>query len=85
MVVTTNHTSQSILLAGASGVLGRHTAHALTEAGHKVTGRTRLEAALRVERRGPRRDAVGEPSPSPRAVGGTRWGGHVLGMSARPT
>lgn len=30
--------SQSILLAGASGVLGRHITHALTEAGHKVTG-----------------------------------------------
>ncbi|MFC8347472.1 NAD(P)-dependent oxidoreductase [Streptomyces sp. NPDC057280] len=30
--------SQSILLAGASGVLGRHIMHALTEAGHKVTG-----------------------------------------------
>jgi nucleoside-diphosphate-sugar epimerase len=44
--MTTNETaqhrdrydSQSILLAGASGVLGRHIAHALTEAGHKVTG-----------------------------------------------
>ncbi|WP_151478705.1 NAD-dependent epimerase/dehydratase family protein [Streptomyces albicerus] len=31
-------TNQSILLAGASGVLGRHIAHALTETGHKVTG-----------------------------------------------
>ncbi|MEU0409310.1 NAD(P)-dependent oxidoreductase [Streptomyces griseorubiginosus] len=30
--------SQSILLAGASGVLGRHIARALTDAGHKVTG-----------------------------------------------
>lgn len=30
--------SQSILLAGAGGVLGRHIAHALTDAGHKVTG-----------------------------------------------
>jgi len=29
---------QSILLAGAGGVLGRHIARALTEAGHKVTG-----------------------------------------------
>ncbi|GAA2768101.1 hypothetical protein GCM10010103_71430 [Streptomyces paradoxus] len=36
--MTTNGTSQSILLAGASGVLGRHITHALTEAGHKVTG-----------------------------------------------
>ncbi|MEU3486363.1 NAD-dependent epimerase/dehydratase family protein [Streptomyces massasporeus] len=36
--MTTNHESQSILLAGASGVLGRHIAHALTDAGHKVTG-----------------------------------------------
>ncbi|MEU6375977.1 NAD(P)-dependent oxidoreductase [Streptomyces sp. NPDC046909] len=31
-------TNQSILLAGASGVLGRHITRALTEAGHKVTG-----------------------------------------------
>lgn len=31
-------TNQSILLAGASGVLGAHITHALTEAGHKVTG-----------------------------------------------
>lgn len=31
-------TNQSILLAGAGGVLGRHITHALTEAGHKVTG-----------------------------------------------
>jgi nucleoside-diphosphate-sugar epimerase len=31
-------TNQSILLAGASGVLGRHITQALTEAGHKVTG-----------------------------------------------
>ncbi|CAM5395292.1 hypothetical protein SPURM210S_05807 [Streptomyces purpurascens] len=38
MVMTTNQKSQSILLAGASGVLGRHITHALTEAGHKVTG-----------------------------------------------
>ncbi|ELS50624.1 NAD-dependent epimerase/dehydratase family protein [Streptomyces viridochromogenes] len=43
MVMTTNqshhsHQSQSILLAGAGGVLGRHTTRALTEAGHKVTG-----------------------------------------------
>jgi nucleoside-diphosphate-sugar epimerase len=36
--MTTNGTSQSILLAGASGVLGRHITRALTEAGHKVTG-----------------------------------------------
>ncbi|MFJ5733090.1 NAD-dependent epimerase/dehydratase family protein [Streptomyces paradoxus] len=36
--MTTNGTSQSILLAGASGVLGRHITHALTEAGHQVTG-----------------------------------------------
>jgi nucleoside-diphosphate-sugar epimerase len=33
-----NNQSQSILLAGASGVLGRHITRALTEAGHKVTG-----------------------------------------------
>ncbi|MGW3814510.1 NAD-dependent epimerase/dehydratase family protein [Streptomyces sp. NPDC005046] len=31
-------TNQSILLAGASGVLGRHITRALTEAGHRVTG-----------------------------------------------
>ncbi|MFI0966335.1 NAD-dependent epimerase/dehydratase family protein [Streptomyces sp. NPDC021080] len=31
-------TNQSILLAGASGVLGRHITRALTEAGHEVTG-----------------------------------------------
>ncbi|MER5469005.1 NAD(P)-dependent oxidoreductase [Streptomyces sp. NPDC002935] len=31
-------TNQSILLAGASGVLGRHITAALTEAGHQVTG-----------------------------------------------
>jgi nucleoside-diphosphate-sugar epimerase len=36
---------QSILLAGATGVLGRHVAHALTEAGHKVTGLGRGPAA----------------------------------------
>ncbi|MEV0173675.1 NAD(P)-dependent oxidoreductase [Streptomyces sp. NPDC050803] len=36
--MTTNEKSQSILLAGASGVLGRHVARALTEAGHQVTG-----------------------------------------------
>ncbi|GGZ96364.1 NAD-dependent epimerase/dehydratase family protein [Streptomyces echinoruber] len=38
--MSTNDTtrSQSILLAGAGGVLGRHVARALTEAGHKVTG-----------------------------------------------
>ncbi|MFG2132971.1 NAD-dependent epimerase/dehydratase family protein [Streptomyces sp. NPDC048751] len=30
--------NQSVLLAGASGVLGRHVTRALTEAGHKVTG-----------------------------------------------
>ncbi|MEU6352292.1 NAD(P)-dependent oxidoreductase [Streptomyces sp. NPDC047072] len=35
--MTTNQ-NQSILLAGASGVLGRHITRALTEAGHKVTG-----------------------------------------------
>ncbi len=38
MVMTTNRKNQSILLAGASGVLGGHITHALTEAGHKVTG-----------------------------------------------
>lgn len=38
MVMTTNRKNQSVLLAGASGVLGRHIARALTEAGHKVTG-----------------------------------------------
>ncbi|WP_405917915.1 NAD-dependent epimerase/dehydratase family protein [Streptomyces sp. NBC_00728] len=31
-------TNQSILLAGASGVLGRHITRALTEAGHRVAG-----------------------------------------------
>ncbi|MFH8498533.1 NAD-dependent epimerase/dehydratase family protein [Streptomyces coeruleorubidus] len=36
--MTTNQKNQSILLAGASGVLGRHVTRALTEAGHKVTG-----------------------------------------------
>ena len=36
--MTTNQSSQSILLAGASGVLGGHITRALTEAGHKVTG-----------------------------------------------
>jgi nucleoside-diphosphate-sugar epimerase len=38
MVMTTIQKNQSILLAGASGVLGRHVTRALTEAGHKVTG-----------------------------------------------
>lgn len=37
------HTNQSILLAGASGVLGRHVARALTDAGHHVTGLGRGE------------------------------------------
>ncbi|GAA2532939.1 MULTISPECIES: NAD-dependent epimerase/dehydratase family protein [Streptomyces] len=36
--MTTNGKSHRILLAGAGGVLGRHVARALTEAGHKVTG-----------------------------------------------
>ncbi|MFG2788084.1 NAD-dependent epimerase/dehydratase family protein [Streptomyces sp. NPDC048419] len=36
--MTTNQSNQSILLAGASGVLGGHITRALTEAGHKVTG-----------------------------------------------
>ncbi|MZF87853.1 NAD(P)-dependent oxidoreductase [Streptomyces sp. SID5643] len=36
--MTTNGTSQSILLAGASGVLGRHITRALMDAGHQVTG-----------------------------------------------
>ena len=40
--MTTNQ-NQSILLAGASGVLGRHIAQALTDAGHKVTGLGRSE------------------------------------------
>ncbi|MEU0027226.1 NAD(P)-dependent oxidoreductase [Streptomyces sp. NPDC006335] len=35
--MTTNQ-NQNILLAGASGVLGRHITKALTDAGHKVTG-----------------------------------------------
>lgn len=34
----TSQTSQSVLLAGASGILGGHITRALTEAGHKVTG-----------------------------------------------
>jgi nucleoside-diphosphate-sugar epimerase len=38
MVMTTNRSSQSILLAGAGGVLGGHITRALTDAGHKVTG-----------------------------------------------
>ncbi|MFF3336270.1 NAD-dependent epimerase/dehydratase family protein [Streptomyces sp. NPDC002888] len=44
MTTHTNHSqdetrvqNQSVLLAGASGVLGRHVTRALTEAGHKVT------------------------------------------------
>ncbi|MFJ8059079.1 NAD-dependent epimerase/dehydratase family protein [Streptomyces sp. NPDC096142] len=39
--MTTNESSpgrQEILLAGGSGVLGRHIAQALTDAGHQVTG-----------------------------------------------
>ncbi|MFI7401123.1 NAD-dependent epimerase/dehydratase family protein [Streptomyces sp. NPDC049541] len=36
--MTTNQQNQSILLAGASGILGGHIIRALTEAGHKVTG-----------------------------------------------
>lgn len=38
--MTTNQSSQSILLAGAGagGVLGGHITQALTDAGHKVTG-----------------------------------------------
>ncbi|MEU1853576.1 NAD(P)-dependent oxidoreductase [Streptomyces sp. NPDC019990] len=36
--MTTIQKNQSILLAGASGALGRHVTRALTEAGHKVTG-----------------------------------------------
>lgn len=36
--MTTSQKNQSILLAGASGVLGGHITRALTEAGHKVTG-----------------------------------------------
>ncbi|MDQ0753621.1 nucleoside-diphosphate-sugar epimerase [Streptomyces africanus] len=36
--MTTIQKNQSILLAGASGVLGGHVTRALTEAGHKVTG-----------------------------------------------
>ncbi|WP_284058910.1 NAD-dependent epimerase/dehydratase family protein [Streptomyces sp. AS02] len=35
---TTGRHSQSILLAGAGGVLGGHVSRALTEAGHQVTG-----------------------------------------------
>jgi nucleoside-diphosphate-sugar epimerase len=42
--MTTNQKSQSILLAGASGVLGGHITRALTEAGHKVTGLGRRPA-----------------------------------------
>ncbi|GAA2425785.1 NAD(P)-dependent oxidoreductase [Streptomyces coeruleofuscus] len=44
MVMTTIQKNQSILLAGASGVLGRHVTRALTEAGHKVTGLGRSPA-----------------------------------------
>ncbi|MFG2460100.1 NAD-dependent epimerase/dehydratase family protein [Streptomyces sp. NPDC048523] len=40
--MTTNQ-NRSILLAGASGVLGRHIAGALTDAGHKVAGLGRDE------------------------------------------
>lgn len=40
--MTTNQ-HQNILLAGASGVLGRHIDRALTDAGHKVTGLGRSE------------------------------------------
>lgn len=36
--MTSNRKNQSILLAGASGVLGGHITRALTDAGHKVTG-----------------------------------------------
>lgn len=36
--MTTHQKNQSILLAGASGVLGGHITRALTEAGHEVTG-----------------------------------------------
>jgi len=43
--MTTNQKNQSILLAGASGVLGRHITRALTEAGHKVTGLGRGETS----------------------------------------
>ncbi|RPF30790.1 NAD(P)-dependent oxidoreductase [Streptomyces sp. TLI_185] len=35
--MTTNQKNQSILLAGARGILGGHITRALTEAGHKVT------------------------------------------------
>ena len=41
--MTTSQKNQSILLAGASGVLGGHIARALGEAGHKVTGLGRGE------------------------------------------
>ncbi|MFJ4201304.1 NAD-dependent epimerase/dehydratase family protein [Streptomyces sviceus] len=40
--MTTNQ-HHNVLLAGASGVLGRHIARALTDAGHKVTGLGRGE------------------------------------------
>jgi len=42
--MTTNQKNQSILLAGASGILGGHLTRALTEAGHKVTGLGRGQA-----------------------------------------
>ncbi len=41
----TTHQNRSILLAGATGVLGRHITRALTESGHKVTGLGRGPAA----------------------------------------
>lgn len=42
-MTTNQNQNQTILLAGASGVFGRHIAKALTDAGHKVTGLGRSE------------------------------------------
>ncbi|MCH5672068.1 NAD-dependent epimerase/dehydratase family protein [Streptomyces gilvus] len=64
--MTTNQKSQSILLAGASGVLGGHITRALTDAGHKVTGLGRGPA------NGVRADLMDRDA-LPRAVDGQRF------------